>query len=197
MRSHGDSESGDWLRLRMSLWKRIDWCTGMLLGKYSICFDSCSHFSLWLHFVGHCRWERSVVRWIKVSSCDVEVVEHGELRSKKLSQIFTAFKTYSVTTPTGMPNTCLLPHLYLLLTVNVTLLSTYTCGILPVVNLGVFEHLHKLQIAQSTFRTIIYLGSTSSWASMSYPNLHLHLLHTDHLLGSDSLHRMRMYTNNQ
>ena len=132
-----------------------------------------------------------------MNSRDVEVVEHGELRNEKLSQIFTAFKTYSVTTPMGTLNTCLLPYLYLLLTVNVTLFSTYTCDLSPVVNLGAFKHLHKLQIAQSTFGTIIYLGSTSSWASMSYPNLYCHLLHANCLLGPDPLHRTRMYTNNQ
>ena len=134
---------------------------------------------------------------MKVSSCDIEVVEHRELRNEKLSQIFTAFKTYSVTTPIGTPNTCLLPHLYLLLTINVTLFSTYTCGLSAVVNLGVFKHLCELQITQSTFGTIIYLSSTSSQASMAYPNLHCHLLHANHLLGQDHLHRMRMYTNNQ
>ena len=169
----------------------------LLLGKYSIWFDSFSCFSLWLHFVRHCRWERCVVRWIKVSSRDIEVVEHRELRNEKLSQIFTAFKMYSVMTLMGMPNTHLLPHLYLLLTINVTLFSTYTCSLSPVVNLGVFEHLHELQIAQSTFGTIIYLSSTSSQASMSYPNLHRHLLHANHLLGPDPLYRTRMYINNQ
>ena len=119
LRSHGSSHSRDWLRPRMSLLKRIDRCAGIVFSKYTICTGSFSHFSLWLGFARHCRWERRMVSWANVTGWEVWSVEPRwvvvtlewelELTAKKLEQFFTAFKMYSVMAATGMPLTCFCP----------------------------------------------------------------------------------------